>query len=158
MKLLLVFTAVFWSALIVRAEESDSPKPAAPRQDQEESHGCAPEMRERLYVLAGALGNDGFKARDGCWGGQLEGGARRLAIHLFAGNQYWFCAAAAPEDANLTISVAGPSGESLAAETHHQPGSVAVGVTAKATGQYFVEVARGPSGAAREFCLLYLFK
>jgi len=158
MKVLIVFAVVFGCSLIARAEEPASPKPAAPKQVPEESRGCAPEMRERLYVLAGALGNEGFKARDGCWGGQLEGAARRLAVHLFAGNQYWFCAVASPEESNLTITLTGPSGETLGAETHHQPGSAAVGVTARVTGQYFVEVARGPSGAAREFCLLYLFK
>jgi len=157
MRILTVFMVFVWSALFGHAKESAPPNSFADKQAKEESCICTPEMRERLYALVGALGNEGFKARDSCWGGQLEV-ARRLAVHLFAGNQYWFCAVAAPEKADLTVSVTGPSGEILAKETYHQPGSAAVGVTARVTGQYFVEVAGVPSGAAREFCLLYLFK
>jgi len=152
------FMVFVLSALSVQGKESAPPDPEPQKRAREDQRGCAPQIRERLYTMVGALGNEGFKARDGCWGGQLEGGARRLAVHLFAGNQYWFCAAAAPEDADLTISLTGPSGENPPMEKHHQPGLAAVGVTARVTGQYFVEVAGGPSGAAREFCLLYLFK
>ncbi|MBE2179560.1 MAG: hypothetical protein IAE97_03730 [Chthoniobacterales bacterium] len=115
-------------------------------------------LRARLLDFAGALGNEGFKIRDGYWSGALDAGkVRRLRVNLLAGNQYWFCAAV-PEDARgLKIEVYDPAGKPAGSVPHKAPGLAAAGVTAEATGPYFVEL-QGSAGPSRPFCLIYLFK
>lgn len=118
----------------------------------------APVLRPRLYDVAGALGNDGFKTRDGAWTGVLQGEKpRRLAVNLFAGNQYWFCAATSATGETPSLSLRDPSGRELETVSYAKDGVAAVGVTAPATGRYVVELA-GSAAGSREFCLLYLFK
>ena len=109
--------------------------------------------------LGGALSNEGFKMRDRLWTGKVEPGApQRLAVNLFRGNHYWFCASADPEARGLEVSVFGPDGAPVAgAAGHAEPGIAAAGVTAATTGRYFVEI-RTSGGPASGFCLLYLFK
>lgn len=115
-------------------------------------------LRVRLSDLTGALSNEGFKSRDRVWSGQVKPGQpRRLAVHLFRGNQYWFCAAVDPEIESPRVTVFGPDGRAVEAARHAEPGLAAAGVTAAATGQYFAEVETS-SGPASEFCFLYLFK
>jgi hypothetical protein len=115
-------------------------------------------LRVRLMDLGGALANEGFKMRDRVWSGRLESGQpQRLAVHLFRGNQYWFCLAADPESRNPKVSVFGPDGQRLSVLSHAETGLAAAGVTAEATGQYFVQV-ETEGGPASDFCLLYLFK
>jgi len=104
------------------------------------------------------LSNDGFKMRDRIWSGKVgPGEPRRLAVNLFSGNHYWFCAAADPEVGNLKVSLFGPDGARVAGLDHREAGLAAVGVTAETTGQYFVQVETA-GGPASDFCLLYLFK
>jgi len=124
----------------------------APSADQE------PGLRARLYEVAGALGNEGFKVRDGFWSGRLETGRpQRLAVHLFAGNHYWFAAAAAPAGRELEVAVFGPDGRRLETSDYRQPGLAAAGLTAAVTGPHFVQVEM-KEGSASDFRLLYLFK
>jgi hypothetical protein len=115
-------------------------------------------LRARLLDFSGALANEGFRVRDGFWSGRLEPGApRRLAVNLFAGNQYWFVAAVEATDARPVVALYDPRGEPVAVLTHDESGLAAAGVTAGVTGRYVVEV-KAPRGAASDFCLLYLFK
>ena len=115
-------------------------------------------LRARLLDFAGALANEGFRVRDGFWSGRLEPGEpRRLAVNLFAGNQYWFVATLDATDVRPVVALYDPQGEPVAALKHDEPGLAAAGVTAGATGRYVVEV-RAPRGPASDFCLLYLFK
>jgi hypothetical protein len=78
-------------------------------------------------------------------------------VNLFRGNQYWFCLAVDPESKNPKVSLFGPDGQRLAVLSHGETGLAAAGVTAGATGQYFVQV-ETEGGPATDFCLLYLFK
>ena len=119
---------------------------------------AAPPLRARIMEFGGALSNDGFKMRDRLWTGKVEPGApRRLAVNLFRGNHYWFCAAVDPESESPKVSLFGPDGRAVAGLDHRESGLAAVGVTAETTGQYFVEVETA-GGPATDFCLLYLFK
>jgi hypothetical protein len=115
-------------------------------------------LRVRLSDLTGALSNEGFKSRDRVWSGQVKPGQpQRLAVNLFRGNQYWFCAAVDPEIESPRVTVFGPDGQAIEATRHSEPGLAAAGVTAEATGHYFVEVETS-SGPSTEFCFVYLFK
>lgn len=115
-------------------------------------------LRARLSDLTGALSNEGFKSRDRVWSGKVKPGQpQRLAVNLFRGNQYWFCAAMDPEIESPRVTVFGPDGKAIDVARHSEPGMAAAGVTAEATGQYFIEVETS-SGPATEFCFVYLFK
>lgn len=115
-------------------------------------------LRLRAFEFAGALANDGFTVRDGAWFVRPSADhPRRLAVNLFAGNQYWFCATAATDSPAPGLAVYGPDGNPVAAMAHAEPGLAAAGVTAAATGRYIVEIG-GTGGSTAEFCLLYLFK
>jgi len=129
------------------AQEVETPPP-----------GAAPAQRARLLEFAGALANDGFRLRDSFWSGRLESGRpRRLAVNLFAGNHYWFCAAADSPEGAPVLAVYDPRGEPLEVLAHREAGVSAAGVTAGATGRYIVEV-KSSRGPAADFCLVYLFK
>ncbi len=53
------------------------------------------EAHKLVLDLTGAFSNDGFKLRDGHWTGTIKPKERALiAVNLYAGNQYWFSAAA----------------------------------------------------------------
>jgi hypothetical protein len=115
-------------------------------------------LRARLSDLTGALSNEGFKSRDRVWSGKVKPGQpQRLAVNLFRGNQYWFCAAMDPEIKSPRVTVFGPDGRAVETARHSDPGLAAAGVTAEVTGQYFVEIETS-SGPATEFCFVYLFK
>lgn len=117
-----------------------------------------PALRVRLHDLAGALANDGFKLRDRAWSGRLEVGKPvRLAVNLFAGNLYWFTAAASPEVKGLKVSLFDSKGQPVEVLEHTESGLAAAGLSASSTGEYFVQV-ETTDGGAGEFCLLYLFR
>lgn len=118
----------------------------------------SPDLRPRIHDLAGMLGNEGFKLRDGAWSGSLQGTKpQRLDVNLFAGNQYWFCAATSASGETPDLVLRDPSGQPVEMVRLAKDGIAAAGVTAAATGRYILEV-KGPSTGTREFCLLYLFK
>lgn len=117
----------------------------------------APSLRALLLEFGGALANDGFRLRDSYWSGRLEPGRpRRLAVNLFAGNKYWFCAAVAP-GVPPAIRLYDPQGEEVEVQDHRDAELAAAGVTAESTGRYVLEI-KAPRGPAADFCLLYLFK
>jgi len=131
---------------VAAREPQPSPTPAAD-----------PALRARLLDFGGALANEGFRLRDGFWAGRLESGqAKRLAVNLFAGNQYWFCAATGSATQPRVV-LYDPQGAVVPVLAHEGEGLAAAGVTAAVTGRYIVEVT-GARGPASDFCLLYLFK
>jgi hypothetical protein len=139
------------------AAQTPAPEPS-PAEGNPAATDRAPALRVRLHDLAGALANDGFKLRDRVWSGRLEGGKpARLAVNLFAGNHYWFCAAATPEVKEVKVSLFDAKGQPVETLEHTEPGLAAAGLIAPVTGEYFVQIGSA-DGAAGEFCLLYLFK
>ncbi len=114
-------------------------------------------LRAKTLEIAGGLIGEDFHVRDGfLFEPSSAASSKLLAVNLVAGNRYWFCAAT---DENITpkLTVYDPSGKPLEADIRSAPGQAAVGVTAGATGRYFVEV-QGTGEQLPEFCLLYLFQ
>ena len=129
-----------------------------PAADPPAEKSKAPDLRPRIYELAGALGNEGFKFRDGAWTGSLQGGKpQKLAVNLFAGNQYWFCGATSDSAETPSVTLRDPAGNPVEIVKSGEYGIAAAGVTAAITGRYTVEL-KGSSSGTREFCLLYLYK
>ena len=146
---------VAWSVLLaaVLSSFAEKPSPAPSREPV-----AASSLRVKLMDLGGALSNEGFKMRDRIWSGKIESGQpQRLAVNLFRGNHYWFCAAVDPEGRTVKVSLFQADGTPVTGVDHAEPGLAAVGVTAGTTGQYFVQI-ETTGGPASDFCLLYLFK
>lgn len=151
MRALLAAWSVLLAAVCLATAEKPSPTPS-PRPV------AASPLRVKLMDLGGALSNEGFKMRDRIWFGKIEAGQpQRLAVNLYQGNHYWFCAAVDPEGRTVQISLFQADGTPVTGLDHAEPGLAAVGVTAVATGQYFVQI-KTTGGPASDFCLLYLFK
>ena len=147
-----IFVAVLTAAVFAQ-DPDPSPSPSPTPEPLPSA-----ELRVRLSDVGGALSNEGFKMRDRIWSGRIKPGQpQRLAVNLFCGNQYWFCAAVDPEIKSPRVTVYGPDGQALEATEQSEPGLAAAGVTAGSTGRYFIEIETS-SGPASDFCLLYLFK
>ena len=116
------------------------------------------EARKRALLLAGAFSNDGFKIRDGNWVGDIKlGQARIIQVNLYAGNEYWFSAAATDPAKKLTVSVYDEKGAPLPFEPYQEAATAAAGFSPKASGTYFVKVEE-VEGEPAAFCLLYSYK
>ena len=147
----LLFLPLFFAAVCAFAQPAGEAVPAG------KTPGTT--LQSRLYDAAGALGNEGFKLRDGVWSGTIDGNkAQRFAVNLFAGNQYWFCATISGSGEMPDLVLRDPSGAKMEIVPYEGGASVAAaGVTAPVTGRYILEL-RGSAAGSRDFCLLYLFK
>lgn len=115
-------------------------------------------LRARALELGGALRNEGFIARDASWSGKLVPGIpRRLAVNLFAGNRYIFCAATPADSPGPKLAVRDAEGKAVASAGQEFPGFTAVAVTAGASGRYFLEAECADRNPA-DFCLVYFFR
>jgi hypothetical protein len=79
-----------------------------------------------------------------------------VAVNLYAGNQYWFSAAAA-EPGKIAVSVYDESGKQVTTESYNNGEKAAAGFSPANSGQYFVSVdlVEGDGGS---FCLVYSYK
>src|SRR3989440_3655315 len=101
------------------------------------------EVRARKDALdiAGAFSNDGFKIRDGHWCGVVKPHDHSLvAVNLYAGNQYWFSAAAEEPAKKIAVSVYDETGKQLTTESYNNEEKAAAGFSPVNSGQYFVSV------------------
>jgi hypothetical protein len=115
-------------------------------------------MRADALELAGAWSNDGFKIRDGHWSGELNAGEPKLVqVNLFAGNRYWFTAAAGPRAKELKVSVFDESGKPVAFDPYASGTRAAAGFSPTVSGPYYVQVA-SKEGAHTGYCLIYSYK
>ena len=100
--------------------------------------------KKNALDLAGALINDGFRNRDGVWNLSLTPGKMNLLeVTLFAGNQYWFVAAATPPAQTLKITCYDSEGHPVVLDSwkdnHAVPGArKAAGFLAAKSGNYFI--------------------
>jgi len=116
------------------------------------------EARKRALLLAGAFSNDGFKIRDGNWVGDIKTGqARIIQVNLYAGNEYWFSAAATDPAKKLLVTVYDEKGAPLESEPYQDAATAAAGFAPTASGTYFVKVEE-LEGEPAAFCLLYSYK
>ena len=114
--------------------------------------------RQVALELAGAFSNDGFKLRDGHWTGTLSPGESRvIAVNLYSGNEYWFCAGATEKAKKLSIEIFDETGAPVAGEKFNSGTKAASGVAVENSGEYFVRV-RLDEGEPAGVCFLYSYK
>lgn len=113
--------------------------------------------RRAARELAGAWANDGFKLRDSDWTGRSTPGKPQiLQVSLFAGNRYWF-SAAAPGGGALALSLYDESGKPQAVETYEDGPRAAAGFRPEASGPYLVKIEQHGDQVS-SFCLVYSYK
>ena len=117
------------------------------------------EARKQALDLTGAFQNDGFKLRDGHWAGQIKPAERAvIAVNLYAGNQYWFSAAAANDKAKkLAVDVYDEGGKPMTTESYNEGERASAGFSPTTSGQYFVAVSL-VEGEPSTVCLVYSYK
>ena len=128
------------------------------------------ESRRLALETAGAFVNDGFRIRDGEWGGILaKGTPLLLQVTLFAGESYWFVAASPMRGGVIRVTLYDSSGKRMKGEQWKdeiKEGDLkpfarsAAGVAPEKSGTYFVaiELLESPDGSPSEFSLVYAYK
>lgn len=138
---------------IVSAQET-APTPASTPSPLTEDLSA----RSRALELAGAFSNDGYRIRDGHWAGELEVGRPRfIEVNLFAGNEYWFSAAATSPARQIGVAVYGEDGKPVDFQTHLDGNVAAAGFEPQVSGRYYVGLEL-LEGEKSPFCLLYSYK
>jgi hypothetical protein len=116
------------------------------------------EAHRSVLDLSGAFSNEGFKLRDGHWVGTVKPKERTLiAVNLYAGNQYWFAAAANEKAKKISVDLFDENGKQLVTETYNSGEKAAAGFSPQSSGQYFVSLGL-LEGDATTFCLVYSYK
>ena len=116
------------------------------------------EAHKLVLDLTGAFTNDGFKLRDGHWTGMVKPRERALvAVNLYAGNQYWFSAAANAKAKKIAVELYDEMGKPLVTEIYNEGEKASAGFTPSSSGQYFVSVGL-LEGEPTTFCLVYSYK
>lgn len=114
--------------------------------------------REKALELAGAFGNEGFKLRDGFWGGTVKAKETKVVqVNLYAGNQYWFSLAVGPEAKNVAVKIFDEAGTLIETDPYTEENTAAAGFTATSSGPYFIKVEQSEAAAA-PYCLVYSYK
>ena len=114
--------------------------------------------RSKALELAGAFSNDGYKIRDGYWSGEIEPGRPQfLEVNLFAGNEYWFSAAATPPARKISVAVFDDTGKPVDYQVYEDGPVAAAGFLPTVSGRYFVKLTE-VEGEKAQFCLLYSYK
>lgn len=114
--------------------------------------------RSKALELAGAFSNDGYKIRDGYWAGEIETGRPQfLEVNVFAGNEYWFSAAATPPARRIAVAVFDEAGKPVDFQVHEDGAVAAAGFLPEVSGKYLVKLSL-LEGEKSQFCLLYSYK
>jgi hypothetical protein len=116
------------------------------------------EAHRWVIDLTGAFSNEGFKLRDGHWAGQIKPAERAvIAVNLYAGNEYWFSAAANSKAKKISVDLYDESGKPLTTEVYNEGDRAAAGFSPTNSGQYYVAVSL-LEGEPTTFCLVYSYK
>jgi hypothetical protein len=116
------------------------------------------EAHRHVLDLTGAFSNDGFKLRDGHWAGQIKPDERAvIAVNLYAGNEYWFSAAANAKAKKISVDLYDESGKPLTTEVYNEGERASAGYSPTSSGQYFVAVSL-LEGEPTTFCVVYSYK
>ena len=116
------------------------------------------EAHKLVLDLTGAFTNDGFKLRDGHWTGMVKPRERALiAVNLYAGNQYWFSAAANSKAKKIAVELYDEAGRPLTTDSYNDGERASAGFSPSNSGQYFVSVGL-LEGEPTTFCLVYSYK
>jgi hypothetical protein len=122
--------------------------------------------KENGRRLAQAITHDGFRVRESDWVVSLKPQEPHLLrVTLFAGNQYWFIAAASPPALVLQITLYDSTGKPIKGDRLKEEPAVsgartAVGLTAPHSGNYFVklELLKSQGKLPAETYLAYAYK
>jgi hypothetical protein len=116
------------------------------------------EAHKSVLDLTGAFSNEGFKLRDGHWVGTVSPKERTLiAVNLYAGNQYWFAAAANEKAKKISVDLFDENGKQVVTEVYNSGEKAAAGYSPQSSGQYFVSLGL-LEGESTTFCLVYSYK
>ena len=116
------------------------------------------EAHRHVLDLTGAFSNDGFKLRDGHWAGEIKPAERAvIAVNLYAGNEYWFSAAANAKAKKISVELYDESGKPLTTEVYNEGERASAGFSPTSSGQYFVAVSL-LEGEPATFCVVYSYK
>jgi len=116
------------------------------------------EAHKLVLDLTGAFSNDGFKLRDGYWTGPIKPREHALvAVNLFAGNQYWFSAAANSKAKKISVNVYDENGKPVVTEMYNSGDKASAGFSPTTSGQYYVSL-NLLEGEPTTFCLVYSYK
>ena len=116
------------------------------------------EAHKLVLDLTGAFTNDGFKLRDGHWTGMVKPREHALiAVNLYAGNQYWFSAAANSKAKKIAVELYDETGRPLTTDSYNDGERASAGFSPSSSGQYFVSVGL-LEGEPTTFCLVYSYK
>jgi hypothetical protein len=114
--------------------------------------------RSRALEIAADRKALGYHLRDGFWSGTLEKNQPVLiAVHLFAGNDYWFSAANLDSDTRLTISLFDRWGNPAGGPESEGQGQAAAGISAIRSGPHFIRLEMTEGDKART-CMVYSYK
>ncbi len=149
-QLLPILAAVFLAS--ASAEEPTS-KPAPLDWNQ-----AAVSPRGRALELAADQKSLGYHLRDGFWSSNLEKGRPVvIAVHLFAGNDYWFSAANLEPDSRLKISIFDRWGNAAGGRESEGQGQATAGISPVRSGRYYIHLTM-TEGDKAETCMVYSFK
>ncbi len=116
------------------------------------------EAHRHVLDLTGAFSNEGFKLRDGHWAGEIKPAERAvIAVNLYAGNEYWFSAAANAKAKKISVDLYDESGKPLTTEVFNEGERASAGFSPTSSGQYFVAVSL-LEGEPTTFCVVYSYK
>ena len=116
------------------------------------------QTRASALEVAGAFSNEGFKIRDGHWFTTLAPKESKIIqVNLYAGNQYWFIAAATGEAKKLAVTVFDENGKPVSTKPYENNAQAAAGFAPDASGPYYVRVDE-LEGEPASCCLLYSYK
>ena len=114
--------------------------------------------RKLALEIAGAFSNDGFKLRDGNWGGKFELGKPALIqVNLYAGNQYWFTVGATDAAKKVAVTVYDENGKPMTTDPYADTSVAAAGFAPTTSGPYYIKV-EVTEGKPAAFCLIYSYR
>jgi hypothetical protein len=153
MKHFLHLMIVLVATAALRAAPSPSPAPEANAPSSADA-----QTRSAVLELAGAFSNDGYKIRDGYYFGDLTPGkGALLEVNLFAGNEYWFCAAANAPARKIVVKVYNEDGVPVEQQAYEDGSTAAAGVVATESGKYLVKITLA-DGEKSPFSFVYCYK
>ena len=80
-----------------------------------------------------------------------------IAVNLYAGNEYWFSAAANAKAKKISVELYDESGKPLTTEVYNEGERASAGFSPTSSGQYFVAVSL-LEGEPTTFCVVYSYK
>jgi hypothetical protein len=132
--------------------------PATPAPAGDASDSAEAQARSAALQLAGAFSNDGYKLRDGYYFGDLDPKKSTvIEVNLFAGDEYWFCAAANDPARKIAVEVYDEEGKPVEQQYYSDGANAAAGVVAGASGKFLVKVSL-VEGEKSQFCFVYAYK